>query len=140
LDDHLKRCASCRREYTLLLFPRRIARAVSPPTAAPYFHQKLRMRIEDETRIAARWQVIWGMARQMVPALAGITLALLSVLVYFQLRTSDADLYRAYGRAIMSDDISYQMIIAQPEEITNESVLSAIAEREIHHRRNPDPE
>jgi hypothetical protein len=140
LDAHMKQCASCKEEYRLLSFPRRIARAISPPSISPYFYQKLWMRIEGETQMLAGWQAVRGLARQMIPALAGITLALLSVLVYLQLRIPDTDLYRAYGRAIMSDDASHRMIIAQQGEITNESVLSAIAERDLNRRRNPDLE
>jgi len=135
LEAHLKQCASCRREYRLLSFPRRVAPAMPSPPDAPYFYQKLWMRIEDETRMVARWQAVWGVARQMIPALAGITLALISALVYLQMRVPDIDLYRAYGSAIMSDELTRQMIIAQQGEITNESVLTAIAKREF----NRDP-
>ncbi len=130
LDAHLQQCASCIREYGFLSFLRRFAPAMPPPLEAPYFYQKLQMRIEDETRMVARWQAAWAVARQMIPALAGITLALLSALVYLQLRVPDIELYRAYGSAIMSDELTRQMIIAQPGKITNESVLSAIAKRE----------
>jgi hypothetical protein len=130
LNAHLKNCASCSREYGLLSLPSQIAKTIPPITASPFFYQKLRMQIEDEAQGIASWQIIWKLARQMVPALAGITIALLSVFAYHQLlQTPEAGIYRNYDRAFISDDQSHKMLVAEQKDITYESVLTAIAER-----------
>jgi len=72
----------------------------------------------------------------MVPALAGIALALLLVFTYFQIYDPQVDLYRAYDGEFISEDQSHTMLIADQGDITYESVLSAIAERESNYRRN----
>ena len=72
----------------------------------------------------------------MLPALAVITLALLSVFAYHQWRGPDDDLYRAYGRVFVSESLPHQMIVSEQGEITNESVLNTIAEREFNHLLN----
>jgi predicted anti-sigma-YlaC factor YlaD len=129
LDAHLKQCPSCNREYGLLALPSQIANKIPPITVSPYFYQKLRMQIEDEARGIASWQIIWKLARQMVPALAGITIALLSIFAYYQMQTPEVSLYKNYDRAFMSDDQSHRMLAAEQKDITYESVLTAIAER-----------
>jgi hypothetical protein len=138
LDAHLAQCVSCSREYRLLTFPHRIARTIPEMTPSPDFYGKLGTHIEVEIQKVAGWQTFLGLERQMIPALAGITLALLSVFAYLQLRTPEADLYRAYDRVFVSEDLSQQMMIAAQGKITNEGVLSAIAEREFNHRRDSD--
>jgi anti-sigma factor RsiW len=134
LDTHLAQCASCAREYRLLALPRRIAQKIPQPMPSPFFYQKLRMRIESEVQGTAGWQVLWGLARKMVPALAGITLALLSVLAYLQMQSPEADLYRAYESVFITEEQPYGMLVAGQGSITAESVLAAIAERESNHR------
>jgi anti-sigma factor RsiW len=129
LNAHLAQCPSCNREYGLLSLPSRISKAIPPVTASPFFYQKLRTRIEDEAQGIASWQTVWQLARQMVPALAGITLALLSVFAYSQLHPSRIELYRNYDKAFISDDQSHMMLAAEQKDITYESVLTAIAER-----------
>jgi hypothetical protein len=136
LDNHLAQCASCAREYRLLALPRRIAQTVLQPAPSPFFYQKLRASIESEAQGLAGWQVLWGIARQMVPALAGITLALLSALAYFQLSGPRADFYGAYERVYIAEDQPHQMLFAEQGDITDASVLSAIAERESNHRHS----
>jgi hypothetical protein len=138
LREHLKQCFSCSREYGLISLPSKIAKSIPPVTASPFFYQKLRMRIEDEAQGNASWQIIWKLARQMVPALAGITIALLSVFAYHQLQTPEASLYRNYDRAFLSDDQSHRMLAAEQKDITYESVLTAIAERPSDHFSNSD--
>lgn len=133
LDAHLAQCASCSREYRLLSLPRQIAQVVPPITASPFFYQKLRLRIDDEAQGIAGWQSIRGLARQMVPALAGITLALLSVFAYYEIQTPSAELSRDYNRLFISDDQSHRMLAAEQKDITYESVLTAIAERQSDH-------
>jgi hypothetical protein len=129
LTNHLAQCPSCNREYGLLLLPSQIAHAIPPVTASPFFHQKLRMRIEDEAQGIANWQTVWKLATHIVPALAVITLALLSVFAYHQLQPVRTDLYKNYDRAFISDDQSHKMLAAEQKDITYESVLTAIAER-----------
>jgi hypothetical protein len=65
----------------------------------------------------------------MIPTLAGITLALLSLFAYLQLRGPEADLYKAYDRAFISEDQSHRTLVAEHGDMTDESVLRAIAER-----------
>jgi len=139
LEDHLAQCASCTREYRLLALPHRIAQAAPPLTPSPFFYQKLRIGIEGEAQKIAGWQTFLGLARQVVPTLAGITLALLSIFVYLQLRGPQADLYRAYETVFISEDQPHRMLVADQGEITDESVLTAIAERASNHRRSREP-
>ena len=94
------------------------------------------MQIESEAQDIAGWQVLWGLARQIVPALAGITLALLSVLAYLQLQGPRPDLYRAYSRVFITEEQPSRMLVAEQADITDESVLSAIADREANSRRH----
>ena len=129
LNDHLARCASCDRDYYLLTLPQQLAQKIAPVTASPFFYQKLRLQIEEEAQNIAGWQVVRGLARQMVPALAGITLALLSIFAYFQIQAPQAELYRSYDRVFASDDQSHRMLVAEQKDITYESILKAIAER-----------
>jgi len=136
LDAHLAKCASCSRKYNILILPYRIAQAEPPLTPSPFFYQKLRMRIEAEAPQIAGWQAFLGLVRSMVPALAGIALALLLVFTYFQIYDPQVDLYRAYDGEFISEDQSHTMLIADQGDITYESVLSAIAERESNYRRN----
>jgi hypothetical protein len=139
LDAHLAQCVYCNREYRLLTFPQRILRTMPGMTVSPSFCMKLRTRIEMEAREAAGRQMLMGLARQMIPALAGITLALLSVFAYLQLHSPEGDLCRAYSKAFISGDSPHQLMIAGQGDITNEGILSAVAEREFDHRRNLDP-
>lgn len=129
LDGHLAQCSSCSRDYRLLTLPQQLAREIAPVTASPFFYKKLRLRIEEDAQGIESWQAIRGLARQMVPALAGITLALLSVFAYFQIQAPDVELYRSYDRVFTSDDQSHRMLVAEQKDITYESILTAIAER-----------
>lgn len=138
LTAHLTQCASCSREYRLLTLPHSIAQATSPITASPFFYQTLCRRIENEAQKIASWQVIWRLARQMVPALAGITLALLSVFAYHEMQAPDVDPSRGYDRAFISDDQSHRMLAAEQKDITYESVLTAIAERQSKPVSSPE--
>ena len=128
-DAHLAECASCTREYRLLTLPSRIAQAVPPPEPSPFFYRKLSMRLEGEAKNAVGWQFIFGLARQVIPALAGITLALLSVFIYVQLSGHEPDLYKAYDRVFVSEDQSHDML-SELGDPTDESILTAIAERD----------
>ena len=96
------------------------------------------MSLEGEVQKIAGWQVFFHLARQVIPALAGITLALLSVFAYVQLSGNEPDFSKAYNRVFITEDQPHRMILADQGDITDESVLSAIAERESSRRRNTD--
>ena len=74
----------------------------------------------------------------MVPTLAGITLALLSVFAYEQIHKPVVYPYPTYEKAFIAEDQSNQMLIADQGDITYESVLRTIAERESKFHRNQD--
>jgi hypothetical protein len=88
----------------------------------------LRARLEEAQTVTI-WQILFGLSRQVVPALAMLTLVLLSVFAYMQLQTSEVDVYQAYDR-IFTTDRPHRMVIADQGEITDESVLQAITEEE----------
>ena len=136
LDAHLAQCLSCAREYGLLTLPHRIAETIPAFKPSPYFYQTLRVRIENEIRSITIWQVFLSLSRQVIPALAAVTLAFLSVFAYLQLRGSQVDLYQAYDRIFLAPGQSQRMFIADQGEITEESVLGAIADQESNHRQS----
>jgi len=137
LDSHLAKCPSCSREYRILSLPNRVAQAIPPLEPFPFFYSRLRMKLEGEAQKAAGWQTIFGLARQVIPALAGITLALLSVFAYVQMSGHEPDLYKAYDRVFVTEDQPHRMLFSD-HGITDESVLIAIAERESSLRRSMD--
>jgi len=137
LDSHLANCISWSREYRILNLPNRIAQAIPPPEPSPFFFSRLRMKLEGEVQKAAGWQAIFGLARQVIPALAGITLALLSVFAYVQLSGNQPDLYKSYDRVFVTEDQPHSMLFSD-HGITDESVLAAIAERETNPRQSLD--
>jgi predicted anti-sigma-YlaC factor YlaD len=138
LDSHLAQCSACTREFRILAIPRRIGQVIPALQPSPYFYRKLRARIENEAQGITIWQIILGLSRQVVPALAAITLALLSIFAYLQLRGPQTDVYQAYDRIFMSGDRPQRMVIADQGEITDESVLRAIAEQDTNHRPSAD--
>ena len=130
LSSHLAVCSSCAREMALLKLPGRIARAIPALEPSPYFYRKLKARIESEQQSVTLWQIMLGLSRQVVPALAVITLALLSIFAYYQFTEIRGEVYWAYDRIFTSGDRPTRMVIADPNEITDESVLLAISERD----------
>jgi anti-sigma factor RsiW len=136
VNAHLAECAVCAREYGLLALPRRIASHIPPIIASPFFYQKLKARIDSEAQGLAGWQMLWALARQMIPAMAGITLALLSILAYLQLNSPAADMYRDYENVFIAEDQPRLIFTADRGDITDVSVLSAIAEREPKHQQS----
>ncbi|HYK91346.1 MAG TPA: zf-HC2 domain-containing protein [Acidobacteriota bacterium] len=131
LDSHLAQCPGCTRELRLLSIPRRIGLAIPALEPSPYFYRKLRARIESEAQGITIWQILLGLSRQVVPALAAITLALLSIFAYLQIHASSPDVYQTYDRMFISSDRPLRMVQG---DITNESVLNAIADQESSHR------
>jgi hypothetical protein len=135
LIAHLAQCASCAREYNLLALPQRLALTVPAVEPSPYFSRKVITRISNESNVGAFWQIILSPARRIVPALASITLLLLSIYAYVQLYSPNPDLYTAYDGVFTAEDQqTHRMFIAG--DITDESVLSAIAEQENDHNRS----
>jgi hypothetical protein len=135
VDTHLAQCAACKAEYGMLSFPQQVAKTMIPVKPSPFFYQQLSARIEAEIQGVAIWQTFSRLARQMIPALAGITLALISVFAYHQIRGPQENLYESYTRILIAEELPYHMIVSDQGEITNESVLSAIAERQSGHQR-----
>jgi hypothetical protein len=140
LSLHLAGCPACAREKKLLGIPRRIGRALPILQPSPYFYARLKARLEKEDQSITIWQIILGLSRHLVPALAAVTLALLSVFVYFQIQGPEVDVSQAYDQ-IFFGDRPERMVIADQGEITDESVLRAIAEEEAtrHPPVQPDP-
>jgi hypothetical protein len=130
LTAHLRECPVCDWEMKLLSLPRRVARVVPAYEPSAYFYQRLRARLRKAEESITIWQILIGLSRQLVPALAVITLALLSIFSYQQLRSSTADVYQAYDRILIPGDQPRLTVIADQGEITDESVLSAVAEEE----------
>jgi anti-sigma factor RsiW len=137
-DAHLAQCSFCAREYGMFSLTSRVGQAARPPAPSPYFHQKLKLALEGEVQKAAGWQLILHLARQVIPAMAAITLALLSIFAYVQMSGNETDLYGAYNRVFITEDQPNRILIAEQSDITVDSVLRAIADRETTHRRNPD--
>jgi len=129
-DNHIARCISCAREYRLLAFPHRMASEILPVTPSPFFYRKLRNRIENEAQGMAGRQLLWRLARRMIPALAGITLALLTALAYLQLQNPKADMYQDYRGVFITEESSHRILAGEQGDITDASVLSAIAEKQ----------
>lgn len=129
-EDHIAQCSSCAREYRLLALLHRIASEIPPVAPSPYFYGKLKHRIESEAQGMAGWQLFWRLARQMVPALAGITLALLTAFAYLQLQSPKNDTYQDYRGVFFTEEPSHGMLAGDQGDITDASVLSAIAENQ----------
>lgn len=131
LNDHLEHCPTCAREYRLLSLPRRLAQNLVPFDTSPYFHQKLTARIQSENQNAAIFQLFFGLARRIVPSMAALTLVLLSVFAYFQLNRPQDNLYTAYEKMLTGEDLPLHLMVTEQRNITDESILGAIATRGI---------
>jgi hypothetical protein len=136
-DAHLAECAACSRDYRILSLPSRIAQVIPPAEPSPFFYARLKISIEGEAQDAAGWQVFIHLARQMIPALAGITLAMLLVFAYIQFSGNEPDLYKAYNRVFITEDQPHRMF-SEEAEITDESVLNAIADQDMIYHRSSD--
>ncbi len=127
LDLHLGDCPSCAREWKILMIPRRIGQSIPALEPPPFFYSRLRARIERESQSITIWQIILGLSRPIVPALATVTLVIISLFAYFEFRGPRMDFYQAYDSIFLSGDRPTRMVIA--EEITEESVIHALAEK-----------
>lgn len=130
LDAHLAQCPSCAREWRLLTWPQRLSRAIPALEPSPFFYSRLRARLQSEEQSVTLWQIILGLSRQIVPAMAAVTLVLLSFFAYLQVRDPRADVISAYDRIFTSSDRSQMLLNTDQSEITDESVLLAISEQE----------
>lgn len=140
LTSHISKCPSCARELKMLSLHRQIAHAIPSPTPSPYFYQKLRARLESEVKTVNIWQIINGLSRHLVPAMAAVTLALLMVFGYVQLRTQQSEIYQAYDSLLISGDRLQRTVIADQSEITDESIIRALAEAGTSHPGDSDTE
>ena len=115
------------REWKILTLPRRIGRSIPVLEPSPFFYTRLKERLEREKQSVTLWHVLLGLSRQIVPAMATLTLVIISLFAYFEFRGPRMDLYQAYDSIFMSGDRPSRMVIA--DEITDESVLHALAEK-----------
>ncbi|MDM7995214.1 MAG: zf-HC2 domain-containing protein [Acidobacteriota bacterium] len=129
VNAHLSKCAVCSREYALLALPGRIAPHIPQATPSPYFYQKLQLRINREAQSLAGWQMLWGLARHLIPAMAGITLALLSVLAFLQWQAPQSARFSSYESIFVAQDQPRLLFNAGQGDISDVSILTAIAER-----------
>lgn len=127
---HLDSCASCAREWKILTIPRRIGRTIPALEPSPFFYQKLRARLASESQSITIWQIIFGLSRRVVPALATLTLVMVMVFAYMEFRAPRVDLYQAYDSIFVTADRPQRMVIADGSEITDETVLHALAEED----------
>ncbi len=134
LDRHLKECPECAREKRLISIPRRIGQAIPVLEPSPHFYARLRARIESEEQGITIWQVFLVLSRHLVPGMAAITLALLSIFAYFQIRGPRVDVSQVYDSIFQSSDRVQRLIVTDPGDISDESVLRAIAEEESARR------
>ncbi len=130
LEAHLAGCPGCSQEYQVLTLPRRIAQALPPVEVSPFFYSSLRARLRGEAQGLTIWQMLVGLSHRVVPAMALLTLALLGAFAYEQLSNPSVDVYQAYDRIFMSTDQPHRMVIADQGDITDDSVVRAIAEEE----------
>lgn len=137
LDSHLAQCESCAREMKLLMLPRRIASVIPVLQPSPYFYSRLKVRLKSEEQAVTIWQIVLGLSREAIPIFAVITLALLTTFAYYQFQDLRAEVYSAYDR-IFTSDRPQRMVIADQNEITDETVLLAISEQD--HRPAISPE
>src|SRR5262249_1666674 len=109
---HLEACPACARELRLLSLPRRLGRALPVFEPSPFFYQRLRAQLDSAAapQPVTVWQILLGLSRQVVPALASITLVLVSVFIYTQLRAPQID-FQAYDSIFLSGERSQSLVI-----------------------------
>ncbi len=128
---HLEVCPACAREMRLLMLPRQIAGVFPILEPSPYFYQRLRASLKSEERSFGFWQIVMGLSRQVVPALAAVTLILLTAFVYLQVVAPQADLRQVYEGMIVPVSQPEQFVFAGRGEITDDVVLGMAAETEL---------
>jgi anti-sigma factor RsiW len=133
---HLEACTACARELRLLSLPRRLGKALPVFEPSPFFYQKLRAQLDGaaEAQPVTVWQILLALSRQVVPALASVTLVLVGVFIYTQLRAPQVD-FQAYDSIFLTGERPQSLVIAAQGDVTDESVLRAIVEKD-----SPDPD
>ena len=109
------------------MLPQRLGRLSPALEPSPLFYARLRARLENEAQNITVWQVILGLSRQIVPAMATVTLVIISLFAYMEFRGPRPDLYQAYDSIFMTPGHTSRMVIA--EEITDESVIHSLVEK-----------
>ncbi len=130
LEGHLSGCPGCTREYRIVTLPRRITQALPPIQVSPFFYSSLRARLRGEAQGLTIWQMLVGLSHRVVPILALLTLTLLGAFAYEQLWIPSVDVYQAYDGIFTTTDRDHRMVIADQGDITDDSVVRAIAEEE----------
>ena len=139
LRQHLAGCRVCTRELRLLSLPRRLGQAIPALEPSPFFYQRLRANLESarEFQGVTSWQIVVGISRQIVPAFASVTLALVSIFIYLQLN-GPAE-YQTYDSIFLSGERPQTMVIAANGDLTDESVLSAMTEPDLDNTTESSP-
>jgi hypothetical protein len=130
LDLHLAGCPACAREWKLRAFPQRLGRELPVFELSPFFYGRLRARLREEEQGVSLWSILLGLSRQVIPALAAITLALLSLFAYLQMREPQTAAIMAYDRIFTAGDRAQRMLIADQNDLTDENILLSISDSE----------
>ncbi|MEJ2108814.1 MAG: hypothetical protein P8Z37_02665 [Acidobacteriota bacterium] len=131
LDAHMHQCPQCTRDYKILSIPRQIAQTIVPREPSNFFLQKLTNRIGHEVKNEANVQQLYGLARRLIPSMAAITLALLSIFAFLQLKHPQDDLRAAYEKALFTDDLPVQIMFSKKPNVSDAKILSAIANQQM---------
>jgi hypothetical protein len=137
LSDHVSGCASCTREKRVLAIPRQIGNTFPVLQPSPYFYSRLKARLDQESQPLTVWQLMLTISRQLVPAFAALTLALLSIFAYYQVRGRQEDRAYAYDLVLHSLDRRQAIILGAQGEINDESFLVTLIEDENGHSVAP---
>ena len=128
LRGHAEGCSACARKLRILMIPRRIGRILPVLEPSPFFYRRLRAQLAAESRQMGIWQIVPVLSRRIVPVLAAITIALLSVFFYTQLTPVEADVNQAYEKIFLPADSPQQLLVAEQGEITDEVVVRTLAD------------
>jgi anti-sigma factor RsiW len=131
LAAHLSACRSCSEQWAALTLPKKIGRTLPPAEAPAYFHTRVVARLRSESQSASPWNIILALERHVVPALAAITLVFVSTFAYLELQAPKVDIYQAYDSIFSPGDRPQRMIIAEPNKITEETILQILSEEEM---------
>ena len=84
VEDHLARCADCRREVTLLQKADRLVKNLSFVEEPPWFQQRIMARVREEAGKQSFWQKWFSPLGVRVPVqiMATIVIAVLAVYIY----------------------------------------------------------
>jgi hypothetical protein len=120
-------CPSCDLHRRALSIPRQVREASPVIAPSPEFYRNLRKGLAHDSRAGGGAQILMSLPRQLVPALAVITLMLLSAFAYLEYRRSEVNIYQAYEAILIADDPADEMVIADRDEWTDGALLRALA-------------